>query len=183
MIFPLFRGGFDVKNEEFNSSQGEFTVKEIGESIHSRDMMMPSSVTKKGIRYFKSTSKNVNHHNKTKIDKEVGPESDKNISVNSSNVFLDGSMNTGGGEISQDEPSVNFFNSRIINQKQNTFKKPMTTTQSPHYMVMNDTQFSIGSPRYQFTSGTNRHGLIMHRRTNNFSLNINKNNNQQVFTT
>lgn len=95
-------------------------------------------------------------------------------------------MHTGYGETIQDESALNFLSSKVILQHQSQFKvKPQTgpNMQSPHYMVMNDNQFSIGSPRYPITSGASRPRFYKSNRDGNFSMNINRDNNQQVFIT
>lgn len=196
----FYRGGDD--QEEGVSSQGEFTVKEIGQN--NKDTLehqeIPHSVTKNGVRYYSHIRQPLktqilqqqiskeNHFRMTgnKIDKEVGPESDKNMSVTSSNIYLDGSINVGGGEIMHEDNSYNFFNSRIVlpGYMSNIRRPPNTTAQSPHYDTINDNNFLLEIPKYPSTNHSNRTKNLSKLRANmNFSMNINKNNNHQVFTT
>ena len=182
-------------NHELNwddtSSHEEFTVKDI--ALSNQDIpennLHHSLFNKNGRnKNIKPTQILKQHISKeynlqqpvTKIDKEVGPEVDNNMSCSSSQIYLNNTINA-GGELSHDEPSTHIYQSRMMYSNKDD-SKPKSTAASPHYMI-HENQFSIGSPRYPITSNANRiikNGLA-EKESPKLLLNINTNNNQQVF--
>jgi len=97
------------------------------------------------------------------IDKETGPEKDNDISHSSSHIYLDNQVNVGVGEATHDESSQINVPNTTNNKNNNQTKKPKSTLISPRY-ILNDNNFSMGSPRYPVTS--NRERLINHDPSN-----------------
>lgn len=183
-------------NHEFNledtSSQEEFTVKDI--AVSNREIPEPNvhhALFNKNVRSVKTkppqilkqhVSKEYNMQRPvTKIDKEVGPEADNNMSCSSSQIYLNNTITAGGGDLSQDEPSTNVYKSNVIYQK-NDYTKAKSTAVSPHYLT-NKKQFLVRSPQLPVTSSVNRSQSKGNTEKDNSKLllNMNTNNNQQVF--
>lgn len=179
-------------NLEDTSSQEEFTVKDI--AVSNQDIPDPNvhhALFNKNLRNMNNKPTQIlkQHVSKeydlqqpvTKIDKEVGPELDNNMSCSSSQIYLNNTITAGGGDLSQDEPSTNLYHPSMLYHN-NDYSKSKSTASSPHYLV-NKNQFSIRSPRLPIPSNTNRifPNGIGGKENPKLLLNINTNNNQQVF--
>lgn len=120
--------------------------------------------------------------NLMKIDKEVGPEgrNENNVSFSSSNMLLEQPIKVGEDALN-DESSIHFNYSRFSRQEVNP-NLNKSVLNSPQF-ILNDTHFSLGSPRYPISSNRTGYsnGYFLNSSLPKCLLNTNKNNNMQAF--